>query len=92
MSVKIIQVTIPSGGKVQLSTATDLIRYINFQNNGGTNAMRVGDSTVSSTVGHNLVKSGGELAIHSDPGYFSCLCEWWIVGTSADVCDIIFIT
>lgn len=92
MSVKTLQVTIPSGGKVQVSTDTTLVRYINFQNNGGTNAMRVGDSTVSFTVGHNLVKSGGELPIHSDPGYFSCLCEWWISGTASDVCDILFVT
>jgi hypothetical protein len=91
MSVFTLQVSIPSGTKVQVSTAHTLVRYINFQNNGSTNAMRVGDSSTSSTVGHNLVKTGGELAIHTD-GYFCDLSDWWIVGTSSDVCDITYIT
>ena len=92
MSVNTLQVTIPTGGKVQISTAQTLVRFIDFQNNGSTNAMRIGDSTVSSTVGHNLVKSGGELMIGPNDIYFCYLSDWWIYGTSADVCDILFIT
>jgi hypothetical protein len=92
MPIVTLQVTIPSGGKVQVSTSPTSVRFIDFQNNGATNAMRVGDSTVSSTVGHNLVKSGGELAIETGGNYFCYLSDWWVAGTSADVLDITFAT
>lgn len=86
-----LQVTIPSGGKIQVSTSAISVRWIDFQNNGATNAMRVGDSTVSSTNGHNLVKAGGELQIHNE-GYFAYVSDFWLFGTAADVCDVMYIT
>lgn len=92
MPLHTLQVTIPAGGKVQVGTTSRSLRYINFQNNGATNGMRVGDSTTSATVGHNLVKAGGEWSIGTNDIYFCYLSDWYIVGTVADVCDITFIT
>lgn len=92
MAVVTLQVTLPTGGKTQISTANTFVRYINFQNNGGTNAMRVGDSSVTTSVGHNLVKSGGELGIGPNDTYFCYLSDWWVAGTAADVIDVTYLT
>jgi hypothetical protein len=88
--VKTLQVTIPSGGTVQISTLQCSIRLIDFQNNAG-HTMRVGDSTVTSSIGHLLAATGGGWTLHTD-GYFSYLSDWFVVGTAADVVDVTFVT
>ncbi len=88
--VKTLQVTIPSGGTVQISTSQTSIRLIDFQNNAG-HVMRVGDSTVTSAIGRSLAASGGSWQLQAE-SYFGYLSDFWVVGTSADVLDILYVT
>jgi hypothetical protein len=90
------QVTIPAGGKVQISAnlaagipPDTYVQQITFQNNGGNN-MRLGDVTVSATRGLILGPSGSDTS--SCPiNYGTFLSDWWLEGTAADVCDILYI-
>lgn len=94
MAVVTLQVTIPAGGKVQISTTATLVRYIAFQNNAAA-TMRVGDSTVSSTVGRALAASGAANSVFEigpNDIYFCALNDWWVSGTAAQVLDVTFIS
>lgn len=63
-------------------------QWATFQNN-GTNSMRVGDVTTSSTKGI-LLKSGGALTFGTALSYGQDLNEWYVYITSGDTCDIIY--
>jgi hypothetical protein len=93
MPVFSIQVTIPTGGgPVQVSSTQTLVRYVEFQNN-ASHTMRAGGAQVSSTLGHLLAASGGEWPIHcGSPGYYAYLSDFWVVGTAADVLDVVYVT
>jgi len=87
------QVTfITTGVAQQFSTATTLLRWIAFQNN-GTTVARVGGANTLLTVGYNLTASGGNYAPHATGSpYFSYAADWWLVGTTGAVVDINYIT
>jgi hypothetical protein len=97
MAVHTLQFTIPTGGgPVQISTLAREIRCIIFQNNSG-HAMRIGgqtggDTTLSSTVGYNLAASGGSLTVGTVESYFAYINQFQVVGTAADVLDVLYIT
>lgn len=92
MPLHTLQVTIGASGKTQFSTLTRSIRYINIQNNGASNTMRVGNDTVTATVGHKLAVSGGELTVGTNDIYFGYISDWWVFGTAADTLDVTYIS
>ena len=67
------------------------MRSIIFQNNGATNAIRVGGAELTSTTGYVLAKTGGSLSVVTDV-YFAALNEWFAYGTAGDILDILWIT
>lgn len=56
---------------------------------GGQNA---GDTTLSSSVGYSLAASGGTLTIGTVDSYFAYINQFQVVGTAADVLDILYVT
>jgi hypothetical protein len=63
-------------------------QWVTFQNN-GSNAMRVGDSSTSSTKGISL-SVGGALTFGPAQHEGQDLNEWYIYIVSGDKCDIMF--
>jgi hypothetical protein len=63
-------------------------QWSTFQNN-GTNSMRVGDVTTSSTKGI-LLQAGGALTFGPALSYGQDLNEWYVYITSGDKCDIMY--
>jgi hypothetical protein len=92
MPLHTLQVTIGASGKTQFSTLQRSIRYINIQNNGATNTMRVGSDAVSATVGHKLATNGGEITVGTNDIYFCYISDFWVQGTAADVVDVTYIS
>lgn len=90
MAVHLLQVTIGAGTRTQVSATAIQARQAMFQNN-GSNAMRLGDSTTTTTKGANLVASGGTL--NSGPLMVQQvdLSQWYVAGTQNDVLDVIYI-
>jgi len=86
---KLLQVTLGAGA-TQISATSILCREIVFQNNGATNDMRVGDSTVSSTKGIKLLKASGSLTVGPLTENSEDLRDWYVFGTAADVIDILY--
>lgn len=58
-----------------------------FQNNGSNN-MRIGDSTVSSTKGILIGPGGGSQTIAQALNYTADMIEFWVNGTKGDKLDI----
>lgn len=86
-----LQVTLGSGA-TQVSTSKTLCRQILMQNNAA-NVCRLGDSTVSATIGLSM-NPGGAGAFNSGPVaiYNSYLSDFWLFGTAADVIDVLYNT
>lgn len=59
--------------------------------NNGSNDMRIGDSTVSSTRGIRL-SPGGSLSAAPALSYSGDLNEFWVNGTAGDVLDIMILS
>jgi hypothetical protein len=84
--------TIPTGGgPAVISASSRQVRGIIFQNNGATNAIRVGGAELISTTGSVLAINGGALSIVMD-SYFANLNEWFAYGTAGDVLSVLYIT
>ena len=60
-----------------------------FQNNGTSGTMRLGDSSVSTTKGIVIQKTGS-LESSLPLQYAGTLNEWYVVGTQGDVLDILY--
>jgi hypothetical protein len=92
-----LQVTITATGVPQPLTPIQLKGIANgiyfqqlFLQNNGSNNMRIGDSSVSTTKGILLYPGGsqtGAMAIE----YSGTLNDWYVVGTAGDVLDIMVI-
>ena len=63
-------------------------QWATFQNN-GSNAMRVGDATTSSTKGL-LLQAGGALTFGPSLHEGQDLNQWYVYIVSGDKCDIMF--
>ena len=98
--MRLIQVTIAvTGTRQQISPNLNGVNQSNqvyaslliIQNN-GTNNMRIGDNTVSSTKGIVLYPSGGSVTANPFIVRGTMLAQWYIEGTAGDVCDILYET
>lgn len=97
MADRLGQVTIPSGGKVQINTGlpttvnpNQYMQVIQLQNNGSNN-MRFGDSSVSSTRGIILQPSGSD-TLSPVMVANSMISDWWVWGTEGDILDYLYIS
>jgi len=63
---------------------------LQMQNN-GTHSMRVGDNTVTASRGQLIGPSGG-LYTAPCPPKGTRLSDWWVIGTSGDILDILYET
>ena len=84
----IFQVTLGTGA-TQFPAIQAQPQYMTVQNN-ATHAMRIGDKTVTSSKGISL-SPGGALTFSLGLDYATRLCEFWAVGTAADVLDVMVI-
>ncbi len=99
MANLLLQITIPAGGKVQLTDTTagfpvnippnTFVQQLTIQDNAA-NSCRVGDVTVSATRGI-LLTAGGAFGPGSFMNYGTYLSDWWLFGTAGDVIDICYI-
>lgn len=86
MAARTLQVTLT--GSVQPISATPLIaEAVTFQNNAAA-VMRIGDSAVTASRGYALGATGGTWNIPLiEP---TQLAKWYVIGTAAQVLDVIF--
>lgn len=84
--MRLIQVTM-TGSKQQVTTGQIYSPFVTFQNN-GSNAMRIGDNTVSATKGINLSASGAFTVQRADNRV--PLFSYFVIGTSGDKLDILY--
>jgi hypothetical protein len=88
MPAGFLQVTI-GAGSTQVSTTSIPCRQIIVQNNGATNAERVGsDATVSTSKGLGLNKGGGSFTFGPFRDCLLDLNQIWVAGTQNDVLDV----
>jgi len=80
--------TIPAVARTTVIIPTVPFQWVTFQNN-GSNPMRVGDSTASSTKGINLA-AGGSLTFGPAQHEGQNLNEWFVYIVSGDKCDIMY--
>lgn len=64
-------------------------QQIIFQND-GTNAMRLGDTTVTATRGL-VLSASGSANFGAFINYGTFLSDWWVVGTAGDVLTVVYI-
>lgn len=93
----IFQVTIPPGGKAQISAflpsnvpVNTFAQTLIIQNN-ASHVLRVGDTTVSATKGIAVAATTGIETFGSFMNYNIMLSDVWIFGTAGDVVDILYI-
>lgn len=84
-----LQVTIGAGVTPVISSGNISCQWVAFQNNGATNAMRIGDASISSTRGIKLLAGGAFYQSPPTPKNFN-LAGWYVQGTQGDVIDIIY--
>ena len=63
---------------------------LQFQNNGSNN-IRIGDNTVTSSTGI-LIAAGGGLYTAPCPPKGTRLADWWAIGTASDKLDYLYET
>jgi hypothetical protein len=82
------QVTIGSSGVTQVSTSNIFCAFLIIQNN-ASHTCRVGDKTVSSSKGIQLFATGST-TMQMGVQRGTCLSDYWIQGTVADVIDYMY--
>ena len=92
--MRILQLTM-TGSKQQISPlsttgAQVYCSVLSIQNN-GTNNMRIGDNTVTTSRGQ-LVSGSGSIYTAPCPPKGTRLADWYIIGTANDVADILYET
>ena len=85
--MKRFQVTIGSSA-TQISALPQFFKFAILQNNGATNAMRIGDSSVTTSRGLQLVKGGGSVVIGPLPDTLEDASKYFVAGTQNDVVDV----
>jgi hypothetical protein len=80
--------TIPAVARTTTIQPTVPFQWVTFQNN-GTNAIRVGDSSTTSTKGINLTP-GGAFTFGPAQHEGQDLNEWFVYIVSGDKCDIMY--
>ena len=90
MAIHNIQVTLGASA-TQVTTVNTFARWVTVQNNAAA-AMRVGDSTASSTKGINLAATGGIYTFvpQSTPSSGYDLSTFYIAGTATQVADVLY--
>lgn len=86
--VKTVQVTLGTGA-TQISPTTFNCRQVIVQNNGDTNSCFVGDSTVTTSLGIEVVKSGGMVVLGPFDAEALDLAQIYIAGTQSDTIDVL---
>jgi hypothetical protein len=95
--MRILQVTM-TGAAVQIAPLLGGLNQaigiycsvLQIQNNGSNN-MRVGDNTVTAIRGQIIFPTGGEYTAPCPPKG-TRLSDWWLIGTSGDIADILYET
>lgn len=82
-------------GATQVSTTPRAVRWVTIQNNAA-HLCRVGDQTVTTSVGALLDPSsagaaGGSLTINAFHQAAIDLSAIWIAGTNADTIDVVYV-
>lgn len=80
--------TVPAVNRTTILVPTVPFQWVTFQNN-GSNDMRVGDATTSSTKGIVLV-AGGTLTFGPALHEGQDLNEWFVYIVDGDTCDILY--
>jgi hypothetical protein len=90
MAVKTLQIT-QTGSAAQVSATPIKCKWAAFQNTAAA-VMRVGDANVSTTRGVSLAASGGlfSVPVSTTSTYAADLSQWWTVGTSTQVLDVVY--
>lgn len=91
MSVKTLQVTL--SGKTRVTSDRIPAYEVTFQNNDG-NVAHVGDINVSASRGVALAANGAANSIWKFgpfPAYNINLEDFYIIGTDADVIDVVYV-
>lgn len=91
--MRLIQLTM-TGAAIEVSpaatsTGNQIYASVLVIQNNGTNPMRVGDNTTSSTKGIKLA-AGTSLQVTPTILRGTLLSQWYVQGTAADVCDILY--
>ena len=92
--MQLLQITATATGTIPvIPRTTEIMPTVPFQwvtvQNNGSNNMRFGDASTSSTKGI-LLPSGGALTFGPAQHEGQNLNEWFIYIVNADVCDIMF--
>lgn len=92
--MRIFQVTMTGSAQELASVLTQTMSVycsvLQMQNN-GTHQMRIGDNTVTANRGQIIQASGG-LYTAPCPPRGTRLADWWVIGTSGDVLDVLYET
>lgn len=86
--MRLIEITL-TGSRQQVSTGKIYSPYVIFQNNDATNGAVVGDNTVTTTRGINLVKAGGNLVVQRSDNRI-LLDSYYVIGTAASKVEILY--
>ena len=87
MAVLTLQVTI-GAGVTRVSSVPIYCKWVSFQNNAA-HAMHIGDGSISSSRGNQLLAGGGFFTPPlSIAGSATNLADWFVQGTQNDVLDI----
>lgn len=89
-AIHTLQVTIGSGTTQMLPAGEIYCRWIVFQNNTASDAMRIGDSNTTSSRGIKLAAGASFFAPPSGQGANERLSTWYVQGTQNDVIDVIY--
>lgn len=88
--VRTLQVTLGAGVTPVFATGSLHAKWAIFQNNAIHN-MRLGDTNITTTRGILLFPNGGSFsAIQSTPISNTDLAKWSVIGTAADLLDVIY--
>jgi len=92
MAVRLLPTTLLATA-TRISTESTFCKQILFQNNSA-HIVRVGDSTVSATVGIALAPGTPGGSFNSGPPdiYHTYLSDWYLFGTVGDVIQVLYIT
>ena len=93
--MRFIQFTIPASGILELNdpgspNANFHYQQMTIQNNNASGNMRVGDSTVSATVGILLYPAGGSFQALA-PLRYGRSASFWVYGSAGALVDVLII-
>jgi hypothetical protein len=89
MAIKTLQIT-QTGATVAVSAVPVKCRWVVFQNNAAA-AMRAGDANTTASRGYSIPAAGTFSApVASYQSFDTDLSQWFTVGTSTQVLDVIY--